>query len=53
MSEDVKRVGDLVCVTRGAVTRCKTYGTPSDAEKAVRRLVAEKSARERFLRSKR
>ena len=50
---EVRRVGASVAVRSGPIVRERKYSSVDDARRAERRLIAEKSARERFLRSKR
>lgn len=49
MDERVIRQGRLITVHRGAVEVTRSYKREDDAQRAERRLLAEKSARTRFL----
>lgn len=49
MDEKVTRNGRLITVNRGAVEVTRSYRREDDAQKAERRLIAEKASRTRFL----
>ena len=48
MNEEVIRQGRLITVKRGAVSITHSYKREDDAQRAERRLLAEKAARTRF-----